>query len=254
MPADLPNVRRPIIPSLFGSRVWTAGRLLVLAGALTLTYALFFMAAMRVATRTRDVKVPDVRGKSIAEASSAIASAGLAVHLEPVRRPDSTVPVDHVISQDPDPGTTVRRPRAIHVRISEGPRAAVVPSVTGLSERAAEITLTQERIEVTSKAEVRTTDFEPGIVVAQDPPAKSRAAGVALLINHTQGGRTYVMPDLIGAPGLRAADVLRKQGFTVAIVGESPYPGLPTGIVIRQTPQAGFQVSFGEPISLETSK
>jgi serine/threonine-protein kinase len=226
----------------------------VLAGALALTYGVFFMAAMRVATRAREVKVPDVRGKSVAEASSAITNAGLAVRLEPVRRSDATVPVDHVISQEPEPGAVVRRARAIHVRVSEGPRASVVPSVIGLSERAAEITLTQERIEVSAKAEVRTTDYEPGVVVAQDPPAKSRAATVALLVNHAQGGRAYVMPDLIGAPGMRAADVLRKQGFTVAIVAESPYPGLPAGIVIRQTPQGGFQVSFGEPISLEISK
>jgi beta-lactam-binding protein with PASTA domain len=47
---------------------------------------------------------------------------------------------------------------------------------------------------------------------------------------------------------------MRKGGFLVAIVGETPYPGLPAGIVIRQTPQAGFQVAFGEPISLEVSR
>ena len=258
MPAEISKPqtpsRKPQAPSPFGSRVWSAGRLLLLAGALGLTYAVFFMAALRVATRAREVKVPDVRGKSIAEASAAISSAGLAVRLEPVRRPDAAVPIDHVISQDPEPGTEVRRPRAIHVRISEGPRASVVPSVIGLSERAAEMTLVQDHIEVASKAEVRTTDYEPGAIVAQDPPAKSRAAAVALLVNRAEGGRTYVMPDLIGAPGMRAADVLRKQGFTVAVVAESPYPGLPAGIVIRQTPQAGFQVSFGEPISLELSK
>jgi eukaryotic-like serine/threonine-protein kinase len=241
--------RRP-----FGRRVWSAGRLLLLAGGLCLTYGIFFMAAMRVATRARDVRVPDVRGKSVGDASTTITNAGLAVRVEPVRRPDAKVPIDHVISQDPEPGTTVRRPRAIHVRISEGPRVAVMPAVTGMSERAAEILLTQDHIDVASKAEVRTNDYEAGVVVAQDPPAKTRAAGVALLINRAQGGVAYVMPDLIGAPGLRAADVLRKQGFTVAIVGESPYPGLPAGIVIRQTPQAGFQVTFGEPISLEISK
>lgn len=254
MPADTPLVRRPISPSPFRKRVWSAGRLLFLVSALAVTYGIFFMAAMRVATRARDVKVPDVRGKSIAEASTAISNAGLSVRLEPVRRPDASVPLDHVMSQDPEPGTVVRRPRAIHVRISEGPRAANVPSVVGLSERAAEMTLTQDHIEIAAKAEVRTTDYEPGAIVAQDPPPKSRAASVALLVNRVEGARMYVMPDLIGTPGQRAADVLRKQGFTVAIVAENPYPGLPAGIVIRQTPQGGFQVTFGEPISLELSK
>jgi beta-lactam-binding protein with PASTA domain len=38
------------------------------------------------------------------------------------------------------------------------------------------------------------------------------------------------------------------------VVGDHPYPGIPAGIVIRQSPQAGFQISPGETISLETSR
>jgi len=212
------------------------------------------MASLRVATRARDVRVPNVTGKSVTEASASIAGAGLSVGVDPVRRPDPKVPADHVISQDPPAGTIVRRPRSIRVRVSDGPRVATIPMLTGMSERAAEIALTQDRIEISAKAEVRTTDYEPGEVIAQVPPAKSRASSVALLVNRAEGALPYVMPDVIGAPGLRTADVLRKQGFTVAIVGESPYPGLPAGIVIHQTPQAGFQVTKREPISLEISK
>jgi len=129
-----------------------------------------------------------------------------------------------------------------------------VPAVVGMSERAAEITLLQEHVQVTARAEVNTYDYPPGVIVAQDPPAKSRASNVTLLVNRAQGGISYVMPDLIGTPGLRAADVLRKQGFRVAITGDSPYPGLPAGIVVRQTPQAGFQVALGEPVSIEISR
>ena len=32
------------------------------------------------------------------------------------------------------------------------------------------------------------------------------------------------------------------------------YPGVAPGIVIRQSPQAGFQITPGEPISLEVSR
>jgi len=234
--------------------VWSAGRLLVLAGALSATYGVFFLASMRVATRAREVKVPDLRGKSLTEASTVLTNAGLAVRLDSVRTPDPAVAADHVLSQDPGPGAVVRRQRAIRLRISEGVHAPVVPAVVGMSERAADITLAQEHVEVTARAEVQTYDYPSGVIVAQDPPAKSRAAAVTLLVNRAQGGVSYVMPDLIGTPGLRAADVLRKQGFRVAITGDSPYPGLPAGIVVRQTPQAGFQVSLGEPVSIEVSK
>ena len=62
------------------------------------------------------------------------------------------------------------------------------------------------------------------------------------------------MPDLIGVNGERAAEVLRQRGFRVAVVGSTPYPGIPPGIVLRQNPQAGFQIAPGEPISLEVSR
>jgi len=35
------------------------------------------------------------------------------------------------------------------------------------------------------------------------------------------------------------------------VVGSTPYPGVAAGIVIRQSPQAGFQIAPGEPISLD---
>jgi beta-lactam-binding protein with PASTA domain len=33
-----------------------------------------------------------------------------------------------------------------------------------------------------------------------------------------------------------------------------PYPGVAAGIVIRQSPQGGFQIAPGEPISIEVSR
>ena len=53
-------------------RVWTAGRLLVLAAALSVTFGVFFLASMRVASRAREVKVPDMRGKSLTDARTAL--------------------------------------------------------------------------------------------------------------------------------------------------------------------------------------
>jgi beta-lactam-binding protein with PASTA domain len=49
-------------------------------------------------------------------------------------------------------------------------------------------------------------------------------------------------------------DLLRARGFRVSIVGEIPYPGIPSGIVLRQSPTSGFQIAAGEPISLEVSR
>jgi len=77
---------------------------------------------------------------------------------------------------------------------------------------------------------------------------------VSLLLNRGELTSTYVMPDVIGVDGERAADALRRQGFRVSIVGTQPYAGVPPGTVVRQQPAGGFQVGGSDAISLEVSR
>jgi eukaryotic-like serine/threonine-protein kinase len=130
----------------------------------------------------------------------------------------------------------------------------VIPTFIGESDRAAQIRMQQDGLESAGVAEIRSADYPSGTVVAQTPAPKSSGSRVALLINRGERGTTYVMPDLIGVNGDRAADVLRGNGFRIAVVGDHPYPGVPAGIVLRQHPQPGFEISRGETISLEVSR
>ena len=91
-------------------------------------------------------------------------------------------------------------------------------------------------------------------MVAQDPPGQSRAGRVSLLLNRGEEATTYVMPDVIGIDGERAADALRSSGFRVTIVGSQPYPGVPPERSCGSTPAGGFRVGAGDPISLEVSR
>lgn len=238
----------------FKTRVWSAGKLLLLGGALLLTYVLFAAAAMRFALKTREVIVPDLSGKTVNEASALLGNAGLNLRVEEAHRVDPKMPAGQVLIQDPQGGARTRRERSIKVWISAGARSTVIPALTGESERTAQIRLQQEGLELTAVSEVRSSDYPLGAVVAQTPPPKTRATQISLLVNRGESGATFVMPDLIGVNGDRAADLLRARGFRVAVVGDHPYPGVPAGIVLRQSPQAGFQISPGEPISLEVSR
>jgi beta-lactam-binding protein with PASTA domain len=235
-------------------RVWGAGKRLLLGGALLLTYFLFAAASMRLALKTRDVVVPSLGGKTVNEASSLLIASGLNLKVEDARRVDATVPAGHVISQDPQPGVRTRRERSVKVWVSSGPRANTVPALLGESERTAQLRMQQDGLQLASTAEIRSTDYPAGAIVAQNPPPKSSGGRVALLVNRGERGATYVMPDLIGVNGDRAADLLRSRGFRVSLVGDHPYPGVPSGIVLRQSPQGGFQVAPGDPISLEVSR
>ncbi|HQX81113.1 MAG TPA: PASTA domain-containing protein [Vicinamibacterales bacterium] len=252
----MPTAPRPL-PSPHGSlrsRVWTAGRWALLLAGLAATYGVFLLTSMRIAIKVREVTVPDVRGQAVDTASQTLEDLGLTVVLDPLRRPDAVVPADHIWAQDPVAGTVIRRQRPVRIRVSDGMQAAAVPAVIGESERSAQILLAQDRISLTQTSDINSADYAPGVVVAQDPPAKSQAPGVALLVNRGEDGLTYVMPDLIGTSGARVAEILRRRLFRVTIVGEVPYPDLPSGTVVRQSPQAGFQLAPGDPITLEISR
>ncbi|MEO6223093.1 MAG: PASTA domain-containing protein [Vicinamibacterales bacterium] len=252
MPA--PRRTQPLAAASLGRRVWTAGRWALLLTALLITYAVFLLTSMRIATKAREVTVPDIRGKAVDEATQQLASMGLTVLLDPLRRADARVPANHVLSQEPGAGAVIRRQRPVRIRISDGVQTALVPGLSGESERTAQLVLTQNNMALAQTAEIQSGEYPQGVVVAQDPPAKSRATSVSLLVNRGEEGVTYVMPDLIGTNGSRVADILRRRLFRVSIVGEVPYPGLPAGTVVRQSPQAGFQLAPGASITLEISR
>ena len=236
------------------TRVWSAGKLLLLGVALVLTYVIFAAASMRIAIRTREVMVPTLTGQSVNQATAALAESGLTLKVEESRRPDPKVPAGQILTQDPQPGVRTRPQRSVKVWVSAGPRSSILPAFIGESERTAQLRVQQDGLELAGISEIRSADYPADVVVAQTPPPSSAGGRVSLLVNRGQRAATYVMPDLIGVNGDRAADLLRNRGFRASVVGDHPYPGVPAGIVLRQNPQAGFQIAPGEPISLEVSR
>jgi eukaryotic-like serine/threonine-protein kinase len=236
------------------TRVWGAGKILLLTGALAVTYLVFAFGSMRLALKTREVDVPDLINRSANEATVIANGMGLAVRVDDTRRPDPKVAAGLVLAQDPAAGSVSRSQRSIRVWLSSGVRAAMVPPLVGETERAAGLRVAQDGLTLDGVAEIRSPDYPPDVVVAQMPPAKTATERVSLLVNRGEHGASYVMPDLIGVNGDRAGEILRGHGFRVAVVASNPYPGVAAGIVLRQSPQGGFRIAPGEPISLEVSR
>lgn len=237
-----------------GTKVWGYGKFLLLAGSLVATFVLFAGIAMRVAVRAREVTVPDLVGRPLADATRLAGELDLNLRVEELRRPDTKVPEGAVLGQDPTPGSASRRQRSIRVWLSSGAHVALAPALVGEAQRAAEIRLAQEGLAVGRVAEIRSDQYPPDVVVAQDPPPQTETSEVQLLVNRGEDRATYVMPDLIGLGGEQAADVLRARGFRASITARSAAAAIPPGIVVRQSPAGGYQVHPGDPITLEVSR
>jgi beta-lactam-binding protein with PASTA domain len=240
------------MPSRF--RVWSVGRLLLLAAALGATFLLFFGVALRVALRAREVQVPALVGKTVSDATQSLGALGLTLRVDPTRRTDANVVANRIMQQDPPAGAAARSQRSIRVWLSAGPRTTTVPELIGQTERTARMRLQQDGVDLGSVTEFKSPDYAADAVVSQDPPPDAKSPTVSLLLNRGEEATTYVMPDVIGMDGNRVSDALRERGFRVTITGSQPYPGVPPGTVVRQQPQGGFRVAASDAISLEVSR
>ncbi len=238
----------------FGGRVYNFGKLLLLGAALVGTFFLFAGVAMRVAFRTREVQVPQLAGRTVADAARALTDVGLAIRIDDVRRPDPKMAPGRVVQQEPLAGAAARRQRTIRVWLSAGPRVTTVADLVGQSERTARLRLEQDGVTVTSVTELHSADYPGGVVVAQDPPPSINSPRVTLLVNRGATSIGYVMPDLAGLDGRRTADALRELGFRVSLISSTPVSGVPSGTVIKQTPVTGARVGPGDAVSLEVSR
>src|SRR3979490_3036062 len=137
------------------TRVWSAGKLVLLAGGLLATCVLFAAASMRVALRAREVQVPDFTNRTANEANALAANLGLGIKVDETRRPDPKIGAGRVLAQEPASGSTARRQRSIKMWLSAGQRAAIVPPLVGETQRAAELRLAQNGLTLASVSEIR---------------------------------------------------------------------------------------------------
>lgn len=226
----------------------------MLAGALAGTFFLFAGIAMRVAVRARQVTVPDFVGTNVADATAAAAALDLPLKVDEARRPDAKVRAGYILDQDPKPGASVRRQRSVRIWVSSGAHIARAPSLLGETQRSAEIRVAQEGLLMGTVSEIRSAQYGSDVIVAQDPPPTTQTAEVRLLVNRGEDRATYVMPDLIGLNGDRAADVMRVRGFRVSITSQAAASAISPGVIVRQTPAGGYQVHPGDAIALEVSR
>jgi beta-lactam-binding protein with PASTA domain len=224
--------------------------------ALLATLVTSAVLTMRVVLASRDVAVPALTGRTLAEAEALAAPRGLSVRIEG-RRHDSAVPAERVVAQEPAPGATLKTHRAVRLWMSLGPRRVSVPAVEGESIRTARSALEQAGVPVARVVEV--IDAAPeGTVLVQRPPAGeadlSAAGGASLLVSRGSRDVSYVMPDLIGRDARAVLAALERVGLKVADVRYRSYPGVAPGIVLRQSPAAGQRVSPRAALSLDVSR
>jgi serine/threonine-protein kinase len=213
--------------------------------------------AFRRAIVGRTVTVPDLTGKTVADASGLAARAGLRLEAETRRaRHDDKIARGRVLLQEPEGGSLAKPAQTIRVVPSLGPRELRVPELTGLPPRAASVRLSEESLALGTVSWYRDPRARTGIV-AQDPEPETAAArnlAVAVLTNRGAPETRFVMPDLVGRDADRMKARLETFRFRVGSARYETYEGVAANTILKQFPPAGYPLAAGEVISLTVSR
>jgi len=189
------------------------------------------------------VAVPDVAGKSVADATAALQAAGFIVAQETPY--DETIPAGQVIGTDPKAGTGTPRDSTVKLLVSNGPAPVGVPDVSKQTYDQAAAALTGLGFTV-ARADVFDATIPKDQVVGTDPAAGAAAPkGSQVTINVSKGPELVAVPNLVG----KALDVAtaQLQGLGFQVDTQSYLPGR----VVRATdPAAGTLAAKGSKVTL----
>lgn len=212
--------------------VTTLATLLVLALAVFLI--LWFANNGKKGSAGVQVKVPDLRNKTEAQARQSLSAAGLNGTF--VYKNNADVPLGTVITQDPPANTPVDTNSNVRVDVA----GVLVPDVRGRSISEATALLQGAKLKVSAQTRVNATDdgFAKDTVLDTSPKGVVKVSSVVTLIV-SPGPATISVPDVSRLSPTDAIAALRAQGFVPNTQQISePSDTVPSGQVTRTDPPA----------------
>jgi eukaryotic-like serine/threonine-protein kinase len=211
----------------------------------------------RVIQKGDIVSVPDVSGKTLAEAERDLAQKRLPLQEKGIEFNDR-YERGKIISQDPPAGSKIRVNRPIRVVVSSGSELVEVPALVGRSLEAASKVLGEGGLQRGLISQIHTARHAAGRIIAQEPAPGGqkikRTTPLNFLVSQGEIEPRYLMPDLIYKKAVPTMNILRELGFRVANVRYSFYPGREPGIIIGQFPPLGSAIAKRSLIALEVSR
>jgi len=196
------------------------------------------------------VTVPEVVGRSEADATAAITAVELTVG--EVSYQESAALPGTVLTQSLNPGTQAQIGSAVNLLIAVI-ETVRVPEIVGNTVEEARRTLVTGRLAVGTE-ELRETRVEPEGTIMEQSRAAGTAVAVGTSINLVVAAPEIItVPSVIGLGEEEATAVILGAGLVVGVVGES-LSVQAGGIVLEQGQEAGSQVVFGTPIALQVAR
>uniref|UniRef100_A0AAU2JPQ0 non-specific serine/threonine protein kinase n=1 Tax=Streptomyces sp. NBC_00049 TaxID=2903617 RepID=A0AAU2JPQ0_9ACTN len=198
-------------------------------------------------------KVPNLLGKTEAQARAQLSAAGLGVKGVDRKFSDAFEP-GTVMNTDPAGGKRIRGNSAVKITLSRGPEVVSVPDLKGRPLEEAKAELTKAGLAPGIVTQAFSQDIAQGSVISTDPAGGQKRApdtAVALVVSK---GRPVPVPSVTGIPVDQAKAALEALGLKAETAPEQVNSPAAAGAVANQSIGAGTQAAAGDTVVLTVSK
>jgi len=231
-------------------------RILGIAGVYSFVFAASVFLTMSLLIKGDELTTPDLVGKTIKAAYAVAAQKGFYLRKVVGDFGGGYLP-GTVVNQSPAPGTKVKEKSVVKIFVPLDLAQIIVPDLTGNSLRDSENTLKKSKLKKGHVSYIVVKDVLLDTVVSQSYPSGSRIAensAVDLLISRGSESPSFVMPDLIGKEASKVLVFFESRGLKLSNIEEVSYFGLKPGIIVKQFPSPGFEISTRNQVGIQVSK
>jgi serine/threonine-protein kinase len=202
------------------------------------------------------VVVPNLVGKDVVSALEILSDLQLNTRVTGAEyNPDFLK--NHVLYQQPDPGSEIKKDRDVKIILSRGPRTVTMPNLVSLELPQALMILEENSISQGQLSRTYSGQVDKDHVMAQAPFAGAvinRGTGADLLISLGPRPRAYKMPDLSGRFLDQAMLAIEKVHLEIGQIRTQFDKRLPRNIVVSQEPAAGYRVIENTAVALAVNR
>nr|WP_320025595.1 Stk1 family PASTA domain-containing Ser/Thr kinase [uncultured Acetobacterium sp.] len=201
----------------------------------------------------KTVEVPDIKGKTTAEAKTTLEKLDLVLEVEKEVY-NADVAAGLIITQNPESGKELQSGKTVKVTVSKGVKTGTIPSVIGMSEADAVKAIETANFVVGEIKREYNSNYNADIVFQMNPNGATTAnEGTKVTIYVSKGEDLITVPSVVGQTETDAKSTIKNAGLTVGAVTNEASTDYAKGMVMRQSPTDGNQVAKGSEVAIVVS-
>jgi beta-lactam-binding protein with PASTA domain/tRNA A-37 threonylcarbamoyl transferase component Bud32 len=232
---------------------WDSRRLITVASVVVAAILIVVVALAVRQSLAGGPRVPDLTGKTTADAIAALHAFGVDdVRLQP--REDATVPAGLSDGSDPAPGAPLARGSTVTLFVSAGPATEGMPNVIGRDTKTAQALLAAAGFSVRVGTSVHSTAVAKGLVAKTNPAPGANVAKSGTVVLFPSGGPAQVtVPNVVDLSDADARNALAKAGLALQVSQIVPNVNIAPQTVMDQDPNGGSPAPPGSTVVVEES-